>query len=424
MNKKIAIVGLGYVGLPVAVAFGKKHKVIGFDINEKRIKELTENYDKNEEISIEDLKQANIDFTSHGKKLYEADFIIISVPTPIDKHNVPNLNPLLNASETVGKYIKKGTIIVYESTVYPGATEEECTPVLEKASGLISGEDFFVGYSPERINPGDKKNTFETITKVVSGQNNKVLEEISTVYSSVVTAGTYKASSIKVAEASKIIENTQRDINIALMNELAIIFDKLNIDTNEVIEASSTKWNFLHFKPGLVGGHCIGVDPYYLIHKAQEVGHYPDFILSGRRTNESLANHIVTNVIKQLLKQGKEVHGASVNLLGLTFKANCPDLRNTKIIHIINQLKDLGLDFSVNDPRADHKEVYEFFKIVLKCDKNMQKSDVLIFAVPHKEYLNHKSQYLNMVKNNGVVIDLTGYIKKEDINSSQKLWRL
>lgn len=289
MNRNIAIVGLGYVGLPVAVTFGNKHKVIGFDINETRIQELNDNYDRTNEVIEDKLKQTNIDFTSNANDLKQADFIIIAVPTPIDKHNKPDLTPLLKASETVGKVIKSNTIVVYESTVYPGATEEDCVPVLEKHSGLVCGKDFFVGYSPERINPGDKVHTFETITKVVSGQTPEVLDIVANVYSSVVTAGVHKASSIKVAEAAKVIENTQRDVNIALMNELAIIFDKLNIDTNEVLKASGTKWNFLNFKPGLVGGHCIGVDPYYLTHKAQEIGHHPEVILAGRRINDNMA---------------------------------------------------------------------------------------------------------------------------------------
>ncbi|MDN6838299.1 MAG: nucleotide sugar dehydrogenase, partial [Staphylococcus equorum] len=323
MERNIAVVGLGYVGLPVAVTFGNKHKVIGFDINESRIQELKNNYDRTNEVKEDKLKLTNIEYTSNAVDLKKADFIIVAVPTPIDKHNKPDLLPLLKASETVGRVITPDTIVVYESTVYPGATEEDCVPVLEKYSGLVCGKDFFVGYSPERINPGDKVHTFETITKVVSGQTPEVLEIVADVYSSVVTAGVHKASSIKVAEAAKVIENTQRDVNIALMNELAIIFDKLNIDTNEVLKASGTKWNFLNFKPGLVGGHCIGVDPYYLTHKAQEVGHHPEVILAGRRINDNMAKHIASNVIKELLKQGLEVQGASVNVLGITFKENC-----------------------------------------------------------------------------------------------------
>lgn len=424
MDRNIAVVGLGYVGLPVAVSFGNKHKVIGFDINEGRISELKNNYDRTNEVTTEKLEASDVEYTSDRDKLSEADFIIVAVPTPIDKHNKPNLTPLIKASETVGSALKKGSIIVYESTVYPGATEEECVPVLEKFSGLECGKDFFIGYSPERINPGDKEHTFETITKVVSGQTPEVLEIVAEVYDSVVKAGVYKASSIKVAEAAKVIENTQRDVNIALMNELAIIFDKLNIDTNEVLKASGTKWNFLNFKPGLVGGHCIGVDPYYLTHKAQEVGHHPEVILSGRRINDNMAKHIASNVIKEMLKHGMEVQNASVNVLGLTFKENCPDLRNTKVIHIIEELASYGLEIKVNDVEADKKEAKDIFDIDLKDKEQMSKADVLIFAVSHKEYLENKSEYINLVQENGVIFDIKGVISDKDINESQRLWRL
>lgn len=424
MDRNIAVVGLGYVGLPVAVSFGNKHKVIGFDINEGRISELKNNYDRTNEVTTEKLESSNVEYTSDRDKLSESDFIIVAVPTPIDKHNKPNLTPLIKASETVGSALKKGSIIVYESTVYPGATEEECVPVLEEFSGLECGKDFFIGYSPERINPGDKEHTFETITKVVSGQTPEVLEIVAEVYDSVVKAGVYKASSIKVAEAAKVIENTQRDVNIALMNELAIIFDKLNIDTNEVLKASGTKWNFLNFKPGLVGGHCIGVDPYYLTHKAQEVGHHPEVILSGRRINDNMAKHIASNVIKEMLKHGMEVQNASVNVLGLTFKENCPDLRNTKVIHIIEELASYGLEIKVNDVEADKKEAKDIFDIDLKDKEQMSKADVLIFAVSHKEYLENKSEYINLVQENGVIFDIKGVISDKDINESQRLWRL
>ncbi|MCD8921210.1 nucleotide sugar dehydrogenase [Staphylococcus gallinarum] len=424
MDRNIAVVGLGYVGLPVAVSFGNKHKVIGFDINESRISELKNNYDRTNEVTTEKLEASNVEYTSDRDKLSESDFIIVAVPTPIDKHNKPNLTPLIKASETVGSALKKGSIIVYESTVYPGATEEACVPVLEKFSGLECGKDFFIGYSPERINPGDKEHTFETIIKVVSGQTPEVLEIVAEVYDSVVKAGVYKASSIKVAEAAKVIENTQRDVNIALMNELAIIFDKLNIDTNEVLKASGTKWNFLNFKPGLVGGHCIGVDPYYLTHKAQEVGHHPEVILSGRRINDNMAKHIASNVIKEMLKHGMEVQNASVNVLGLTFKENCPDLRNTKVIHIIEELASYGLEIKVNDVEADKKEAKDIFDIDLKDKEQMSKADVLIFAVSHKEYLENKSEYINLVQENGVIFDIKGVISDKDINESQRLWRL
>ncbi|MDN6850683.1 MAG: nucleotide sugar dehydrogenase [Staphylococcus equorum] len=424
MERNIAVVGLGYVGLPVAVTFGNKHKVIGFDINESRIQELKNNYDRTNEVKEDKLKLTNIEYTSNAVDLKKADFIIVAVPTPIDKHNKPDLLPLLKASETVGRVITPDTIVVYESTVYPGATEEDCVPVLEKYSGLVCGKDFFVGYSPERINPGDKVHTFETITKVVSGQTPEVLEIVADVYSSVVTAGVHKASSIKVAEAAKVIENTQRDVNIALMNELAIIFDKLNIDTNEVLKASGTKWNFLNFKPGLVGGHCIGVDPYYLTHKAQEVGHHPEVILAGRRINDNMAKHIASNVIKELLKQGLEVQGASVNVLGITFKENCPDLRNTKIIHIIEELKEYGLKIYVNDIEANSEEAKKLYDLKLIKKQELSKVDALIFAVPHEDYLINKHEYLKLLNENGVVFDVKGFIRSEDLLINQRLWRL
>lgn len=424
MGRNIAVVGLGYVGLPVAVTFGNKHKVIGFDINEERIQELKNGYDRTNEVTSEKLGKTSIDFTSDLNDLKKADFIIVAVPTPIDKNNKPDLTPLLKASETVGKVITKDTIIVYESTVYPGATEEDCVPVLERHSGLTCGKDFFVGYSPERINPGDKVHTFETITKVVSGQTNEVLDIVADVYSSVVTAGVHKASSIKAAEAAKVIENTQRDVNIALMNELAIIFEKLNIDTNEVLKASGTKWNFLNFKPGLVGGHCIGVDPYYLTHKAQEVGHHPEVILAGRRINDNMSRHIASTIIKEMLKQGLEVQGATINVLGLTFKENCPDLRNTKVIHIVEELKDYGLNVNVNDVEADGSEAEKLFGFSLQSKQELNKADALLFAVPHKEYLDNKKEYLNLVKDDGVVFDIKGNINKDELTSNQGLWRL
>ncbi|PTE27243.1 nucleotide sugar dehydrogenase, partial [Staphylococcus equorum] len=422
MNRNIAVVGLGYVGLPVAVTFGNKQNVIGFDINEERIQELKNGYDRTNEVTSENLGKTNIEFTSDSNDLKRADFIIVAVPTPIDKNNKPNLTPLLKASETVGKVITKDTIIVYESTVYPGATEEDCVPVLERNSGLTCGKDFFVGYSPERINPGDKVHTFETITKVVSGQTPEVLDVVADVYSSVVTAGVHKASSIKVAEAAKVIENTQRDVNIALMNELAIIFEKLNIDTNEVLKASGTKWNFLNFKPGLVGGHCIGVDPYYLTHKAQEVGHHPEVILAGRRINDNMSKHIASTIIKEMLKQGLEVQGATINVLGLTFKENCPDLRNTKVIHIVEELKDYGLNVNVNDVEADESEAEKLFGFRLQSKQELTKADALLFAVPHQEYLDNKNDYLNLVKDNGIVFDIKGIINDDEVKYSQELW--
>ncbi|MEB6121387.1 nucleotide sugar dehydrogenase [Mammaliicoccus sciuri] len=424
MKRKIAVVGLGYVGLPVAVAFGKEQKVIGFDINEKRIDELISGYDRTNEVLNEDLKKSNIKFTNRIEDLSKADFIIVAVPTPINKNNQPDLTPLIKASETVGKALTKDTIVVYESTVYPGATEEDCVPVLEKFSNLKNGEDFFVGYSPERINPGDKVHTFETITKVVSGQTPEVLNIVADVYSMVVKAGVHKASSIKVAEAAKVIENTQRDVNIALMNEIAIIFDKVGIDSNEVLEASGTKWNFLKFKPGLVGGHCIGVDPYYLTHKAQELGYHPEVILAGRRINDNMSKYVATNIIKELLKKGIEVQGMTINLLGLTFKENCPDLRNTKVIDIVRELQDYGMKVNVNDVEADKETAKKLYDIDLKDKSEMTNSDAIIFAVSHKDYVDDKKSYLKLLNDEGIVFDIKGLINSSDIKENQTIWRL
>ncbi|WP_411843770.1 nucleotide sugar dehydrogenase [Salinicoccus sp. HZC-1] len=422
--RKIAVVGLGYVGLPVAVSFGKKHKVIGFDINEERIRELRKGYDRTNEVENNDLKEANIIYTSDKEELKKTDFIIVAVPTPINKHNQPDLAPLLKASETVGTVLKEGTIIVYESTVYPGATEDDCVPVLEKYSNLKAGEDFFVGYSPERINPGDKEHTFETITKVVSGQTPEVLDIVAEVYGSVVKAGVHKAANIKVAEAAKVIENTQRDVNIALMNELAVIFEKVGVNTRDVLEAAGTKWNFLKFSPGLVGGHCIGVDPYYLTHKAQELGHHPEVILAGRRINDSMANHIASSIIKQMLKKGITVVGTTVNVLGLTFKENTPDLRNTKIIEVIKELQDFGLNVVVNDVEADPVEAERFYNIELKKKDELRRSKVVVFAIPHNDYRENKVDYLNLVSEGGIIFDIKGIIKDSDIKANQSIWRL
>lgn len=424
LKRKIAVVGLGYVGLPVAVSFGMQHEVIGFDISEQRIKELNESYDRTNEVTSKKLSEASIIFTADKNELKKADFIIVAVPTPINKHNQPDLTPLLRASESVGSVMNKGTIVVYESTVYPGATEEDCVPVLEEFSGLKSGEDFFVGYSPERINPGDKVHTFETITKVVSGQTPEVLEIVAEVYSTVVKAGVHKAATIKVAEAAKVIENTQRDVNIALMNELSVIFDKMNVNTKDVLEAAGTKWNFLKFSPGLVGGHCIGVDPYYLTHKAQELGHHPEVILAGRRINDGMAKHIASSIIKRMLKKGFPVVGANINVLGLTFKENTPDLRNTKITDVIKELQDFGLNVIINDVEADAIEAEKFYDLVLKDISELNKEDALVFAVPHEAYLSNKEEYLNLVSDNGIIFDIKGIIKDEELKENQSIWRL
>lgn len=426
MNRKIAVVGLGYVGLPVAVAFGKKHPVIGFDINENRIETLISGTDYTNEIVPEELKVAQIEFTSDGSKLKEANFIIVSVPTPINAHNQPDLTPLLKASETVGANLQKGSIVVYESTVYPGATEDDCVPVLEKASGLECGKDFFVGYSPERINPGDKVHTFTTITKVVSGQTPEVLDIVADVYASVVTAGVYKASSIKVAEAAKVIENTQRDVNIALMNELALIFDRVGIDTAEVLEAAGTKWNFLKFTPGLVGGHCIGVDPYYLTHKAEMVGHHPEVILAGRRINDDIGKYVARVLVKKLIKHNLPVQGARVTILGLTFKENVPDLRNSKVIDVIRELQEYGIDVQVTDAQADSAEAVREYGVSLTSYDELLPAEAVVLAVSHREYIETGwTQFDRLLKHGkGIVVDIKSAMDKESKPEKIDLWRL
>ncbi len=356
MIRNISVIGLGYVGLPVAVAFGKVKQTIGFDINRHRIQELKIHFDRTNEVEEYDLKQSDIIFTDEIEILTRANFHIVAVPTPVDESHQPDLTPMIKASETLAKALKVGDIVVYESTVYPGVTEEVCVPILEKYSGLKCGIDFKVGYSPERINPGDKERTFTKIKKVVSGQDAETLEIIANVYESVVTAGVYKASSIKVAEAAKVIENTQRDVNIALMNELALIFDRVGIDTLDVINAAASKWNFLPFKPGLVGGHCISVDPYYLTYLAEKLGYLPQVILSGRRINDGLGAFIAQKAIKLMIHNGHAIKGSTVTVLGLTFKENCPDIRNSKVIDVIKELNEFGVNVQVYDPHADFEE--------------------------------------------------------------------
>lgn len=426
MNRKIAVVGLGYVGLPVAVAFGKKGRIIGFDINEHRINTLKQGIDYTKEVESQDLLEADIDFTNDPSRLREADFIIVAVPTPITETKQPDLTPLIKASETVGSNLQKGAIVVYESTVYPGATEEVCVPVLEKASGLKAGVDFFVGYSPERINPGDKEHTFTKITKVVSGQNDEVLEIIAGVYGSVVEEGVYRASSIKVAEAAKVIENTQRDLNIALMNELAIIFDKLGIDTAEVLEAAGTKWNFLPFTPGLVGGHCIGVDPYYLTYKAESVGYHPEVILAGRRINDNMGKFIAISLVKQMIHKNMPIQGARVTILGLTFKENVPDLRNSKVIDVIRELQEFGVEVQVTDALADKDEAVREYGIKLVDYDKLVPADAVVLAVPHDEYMEKGwEQFDRLLKHcKGIVVDIKSKLEKETCPKNITLWRL
>ena len=425
IDKKIGVVGLGYVGLPVALAFSKKFPVIGFDINKKRIETLQQNEDYTGEVSSEELKTTNIHYTTNPTRLKECNFIIITVPTPIDETNRPDFAPLISASKTIGKQLQKGTIVVYESTVYPGATEEVCIPILEKESGLKAGHDFFVGYSPERINPGDKKQTFQTIAKVVSGQDQKTLETISEVYSQVVDK-IYPASSIKVAEASKVIENTQRDLNIALMNELAIIFNRMNIDTEEVLKAAGTKWNFLPFTPGLVGGHCIGVDPYYLTYKAESIGYHPEVILAGRRINDSMAQFITLSLLKLMIQRGIMIQGSRVTILGITFKENVPDIRNSKVIDMIQQLQDLGITVQITDPLAHADDVEKEYGLTLSSFNDLKPSDAVVLAVPHKSYMDLDWQGIRSLLDNqqGVVIDIKSVLHPKSCPEGITYWRL
>jgi len=386
--KKIAVVGLGYVGLPLAVELGRKRNVLGFDISQERIFELRSGRDRTLECGLEELKQATkLKFSHEKKHLVDCQIFIVTVPTPVDRANRPDLTPLVRASETVGEALKAGDIVIYESTVYPGATEEVCVPVLERSSGLKFNQDFYCGYSPERINPGDKVHRLTSIMKVTSGSTAEVADEVDELYASIITAGTHKASSIKVAEAAKVIENTQRDVNIALMNELSLIFDLLGIDTDEVLKAAGTKWNFLSFSPGLVGGHCIGVDPYYLTHKAQEVGYHPEVILAGRRINDRMASHVADKTIKLMLRRGIAVIGSRVLVLGLTFKENCPDLRNTKVIDLIEGLKAYNTSVDVYDPWVDFAEAQtEFGLACLKQLPSLGEYSAVILAVGHMQF--------------------------------------
>ncbi len=391
---KIAVIGLGYVGLPLAVEFGKKYPVLGFDINNKRISELKVGYDKTLESNKTDiLTSVNLKFSSNAEDLNKYNIFIVTVPTPINQFKSPDLKPLIKASEMIGKQLKKGDIIIYESTVYPGCTEEDCVPVLEKFSGLTYNKDFYCGYSPERINPGDKINTLTKIKKVTSGSTPEIAETVDELYRSIILAGTHKAPSIKVAEASKAIENAQRDVNISFVNELAIIFDRMGIDTTDVIEAAGTKWNFLKYRPGLVGGHCIGVDPYYLAHKAESLGYHPEVILSGRRVNDNMGTFVVNKVVKLLIKKGHKINKAKALILGITFKENCPDIRNSKVIDIYNELEQFGMDIDIYDPHADIIEVEMEYGIKLCPSITEKKYDAIILAVSHEEFavLNYES---------------------------------
>ena len=386
-NPTVCVVGLGYVGLPLAVELANYFMVVGFDINKKRVATLQRGSDPNKEVESAMLDQSALSYSSDPTIIGSADFVIVAVPTPVDTHNIPDLSPVLKASETVAGHLKKGTVVVYESTVYPGVTEDECMPILEKRSGLTWKKDFFVGYSPERINPGDKVHRFANIVKIVSGDTPETLEKVAHVYGTVVKAGIYRASSIKVAEAAKVIENTQRDINIALMNELRIIFDRMGISTRQVLEAARTKWNFLPFEPGLVGGHCIGVDPYYLAYKAEEIGHHPQIIMAGRRINDAMGRYFAREMIKKLIFNKIGIKDARILILGITFKENVPDIRNSKVASIISELRDFSINVDVWDPCADAEEVYEEYGFRLITDLRPETYDGVLLAVPHKEFV-------------------------------------
>lgn len=414
--KKLAVIGLGYVGLPLAAAFGEKHTVKGFDINSKRIAELNEGVDATLEVSREELNAADgLTFTSVIEEISDCQIFIVTVPTPIDEFKSPDLTPLVKASETIGKVLKSGDIVIYESTVYPGATEEVCVPILERVSGLVFNTDFYAGYSPERINPGDKEHRVTSIKKVTSGSTPDIADEIDALYASVITAGTYKATSIRVAEAAKVIENTQRDVNIALMNELSMIFARMGIDTHEVLAAAGTKWNFLPFKPGLVGGHCIGVDPYYLTHKAQAVGYHPEMILAGRRVNDGMGAYAASSLIKAMIRAGQTIADSRVLVLGLTFKENCPDLRNTKVIDVIRELEDFGCKIDVADPWANNEEAEHEYGLSLCFDPQSGDYDAVILAVPHRDYSEMGAAALrSYLKLRGVLYDLKGVLNKAD----------
>ena len=415
-ERKIAIIGLGYVGLPLAAEFGKKIDTIGFDINRDRIAELKIGYDRTKELNSFQFAEASfLKFTYSIEEIGDASIYIITVPTPIDKNKSPDLTPLLKASETVGKVLKKGDIVIYESTVYPGCTEEDCAPVLEKFSGLVFNKDFFCGYSPERINPGDKLHTVSKIKKITSGSNAETGIIVDELYSSIITAGTYLASSIKVAEAAKVIENSQRDINIAFVNELAIIFSRMNIDTGEVLEAAGTKWNFLPFKPGLVGGHCIGVDPYYLAQKALQNGYNPEVILAGRRINDSMGTFVASRMVKLMIKKGHLIAKSEILILGITFKENCPDVRNTKVADVVNELTDFGAKITIVDPEAEHADVLHEYGLEVHASIPEKIFDGILLAVAHNAF---SKLDLNHYKNdNSVIFDLKSFFNKDLVDA-------
>lgn len=426
-EEELAVVGLGYVGLPLAVEFSNHFKVIGFDTNSEKINLYKRGYDPTKDVGDDKLKNASVNFTFDEEELKRAKFYVVAVPTPINEDNTPNLTPVEEATRTVARNLTKGDIVVYESTVYPGTTEEVCVPILEKISGLKYGSDFKVGYSPERVSPGDNTKKVTEIVKIVSGCDEETLDEVSKVYRSIIKAGIYEAESIKVAEAAKVIENSQRDINIAFMNELSIIFNDMNIDTNAVLNAAKTKWNFVDFKPGLVGGHCIGVDPYYLIYKAQEVGYDSQIIASGRKVNEEMSKYVALEVVKQLISLGKVVKGARVALLGITFKEDCPDVRNTKIVDIINYLEGYGINVFVYDPVADRNETYKSYNIELVDYDEINNVDAIVVAVAHDEFKNISLDELEKkyVDDRKTLVDLKGIYNKKDVEDRGiTYWRL
>lgn len=413
---KLAVIGLGYVGLPLAAEFGKKRSVVGFDINQTRIAALKAGHDSTLEVPDEELAQASqLNFTSNLDDLKSCNVFIVTVPTPIDNFKRPDLTPLIKASETIGKVLKKGDIVIYESTVYPGATEEDCVPVLERVSGLVYNQDFYAGYSPERINPGDKERRVTNIMKITSGSTPEIVEVIDQLYQEIITAGTHKASSIKVAEAAKVIENTQRDVNIALINELALIFNKMGIDTEAVLEAAGTKWNFLPFRPGLVGGHCIGVDPYYLTHKAQSIGYHPEMILAGRRINDGMGQYVVSQLVKAMMKKCIQVQGARVLVMGLAFKENCPDIRNTRIVDIVTELKDYGVQADVYDPWVEVKDAEHEYSITPIQQPQAATYDAIILAVGHQQFKEMGAEKLRVLgKPEHILYDLKYLLTTEE----------
>lgn len=429
-DEKLALVGLGYVGMPIAVAFSKRVKVVGFDLNAKKIELYKNGIDPTNEVGNEAVKNCSVEFTADESKLKEARFIIVAVPTPVNDDHTPDLTPVEGASEIVGRNLTKGSVVVYESTVYPGVTEDICVPILEKESGLKCGTDFKIGYSPERINPGDKVHRLETITKIVSGMDDETLDTVAKTYELVVKAGVHRAESIKVAEAAKVIENSQRDINIAFMNELSIIFNKMGIDTKSVLEAAGTKWNFLKFYPGLVGGHCIGVDPYYLTYKAEEMGYHSQIILSGRRINDDMGKYVAENTVKNLIKADVPVKNAKVAILGFTFKENCPDTRNTKIIDIYNELREYGITSVIADPEADADEAKRLYGIEFIDINDIQNCDAVILAVAHEQFKNLGQADLDKMFKSGrneekVLVDIKGLLsRKEYEKAGYKYWRL